>query len=314
MRHRPKFIGRLIRSLFSGRGPWRALRPWRAIAGPGAAGAVAAAMLAQPCFAAVPARVVSLNVCTDQLAMLIAAPGQLVAVSHLAREPQSSAMAADAAAFAVTSGAAEDVFRLKPDLVLAGAYTTPVTVRLLEQLGVRVERFASATSIDAIASDLRRMGRVLGQEATAEALAVAMSARLERLAAAIAGSPPVRAIFLDANSYTAGAGTLMDSLIAAAGFRNIAADLRLTDTARLPLERLVLGKPQVLLVPERYGQPSQGEAVLDHPAVHGLIGHPPAIEVNGAAAVCATPATVATAEHLAAIGRAYAKGQGMADE
>ena len=42
--------------------------------------------------APVPARVVSINLCTDQLAMLLAAPGQLLSVSHLAREPQSSSM------------------------------------------------------------------------------------------------------------------------------------------------------------------------------------------------------------------------------
>ena len=40
-----------------------------------------------------PARVVSMNLCTDQLAMLLAAPGQLLSVSKLARDPMSSAMA-----------------------------------------------------------------------------------------------------------------------------------------------------------------------------------------------------------------------------
>jgi iron complex transport system substrate-binding protein len=36
-----------------------------------------------------PARVVSVNLCTDQLAMLIAAPGQLQSVSWLAADPSS---------------------------------------------------------------------------------------------------------------------------------------------------------------------------------------------------------------------------------
>src|SRR5690606_19064584 len=39
-----------------------------------------------------PARVVSINVCTDQYAMLIAGEGQLHSVSHLAADPYSSAM------------------------------------------------------------------------------------------------------------------------------------------------------------------------------------------------------------------------------
>ena len=40
-----------------------------------------------------PRRVVSINLCTDQLAMMLAAPGQLVSVSQLAGDPHSSAMA-----------------------------------------------------------------------------------------------------------------------------------------------------------------------------------------------------------------------------
>ncbi|PKP83954.1 MAG: ABC transporter substrate-binding protein, partial [Alphaproteobacteria bacterium HGW-Alphaproteobacteria-2] len=51
-----------------------------------------------------PARVVSINVCTDQLAMLLAAPGQLLSVSHLARDPYSSAMAAEARAWPANRG------------------------------------------------------------------------------------------------------------------------------------------------------------------------------------------------------------------
>ncbi len=39
-----------------------------------------------------PERVVSVNLCTDQLAMLLAAPGQLISVSHLASDPLSSSM------------------------------------------------------------------------------------------------------------------------------------------------------------------------------------------------------------------------------
>ena len=234
-----------------------------------------AALLALACSmavaaAAAPERVVSVNVCTDQLAMLVAGPGQLIAVSHLAGDPHSSAMPEEAAGYAVTNGQAEAVFRLRPDLVLAGTYTTPVTVRLLERLGVRVERFASATAIPEIAGDLRRMGALLGREAKAERLARRVERRVAALqAAADAGKRP-RAAFLDANSYTAGHGTLLHSMIEAAGMRNIAAERGLRHTAPLPLETLVLAQPDLLLVAQRYATPSMGEAVLEHPAVRGV--------------------------------------------
>ena len=40
----------------------------------------------------VPRRVVSMNLCTDQLAMLIADPAQITSLSYLSTDPRSSAM------------------------------------------------------------------------------------------------------------------------------------------------------------------------------------------------------------------------------
>ena len=80
--------------------------------------------------AAAPARVVSTNLCTDQLAMLLAAPGQLVSVSWLAADPRSSTMAAEAARYPANHGLAEEIFLLSPDLVLAGSYTARTAVDL----------------------------------------------------------------------------------------------------------------------------------------------------------------------------------------
>mgnify|MGYP006999250795 CR=1 FL=1 len=61
----------------------------------GSAGAAPAAL---PPPATPPARVVSMNLCTDQLAMALAAPGQLISVSYIARDPRASAMAEEALA------------------------------------------------------------------------------------------------------------------------------------------------------------------------------------------------------------------------
>ena len=54
-----------------------------------------------------PKRVVSMNLCTDQLAMLVADEGQLVSVSHLAIDPHMSAMIAQAAEYEINRGLAE---------------------------------------------------------------------------------------------------------------------------------------------------------------------------------------------------------------
>src|SRR5690606_9543877 len=81
-----------------------------------------------------PRRVVSVNLCTDELAMLLAAPGQLVSVSHIAHDPLSNPMAAAARAYPANYGRAEEIWLLEPDLVLAGEFTAGPVVAMLRRL------------------------------------------------------------------------------------------------------------------------------------------------------------------------------------
>jgi iron complex transport system substrate-binding protein len=137
------------------------------------AGAMAGAAPDRP-----PARVVSINLCTDQLAMMLAAPGQLVSVSDLAADPHSSAMAREARAFPANHGRAEEVYLLRPDLVLAGAYSDPATVAMLRRVGLRVVQFDTARSLADTRDRIAQMARLLGREAAGAALIEDFDARL----------------------------------------------------------------------------------------------------------------------------------------
>jgi hypothetical protein len=83
-----------------------------------------------------PRRVVSMNLCTDQLAMLIAAPGQLRSVSHLATDPSASAMAEEALDHDINHGLAEEIYLMRPDLVIAGSFSNRATLDMLRRLEI----------------------------------------------------------------------------------------------------------------------------------------------------------------------------------
>src|SRR6056300_563463 len=57
-----------------------------------------------------PLRVVSMNLCTDQLAMMLADEGQLISVSDIATDPNMSPMAEAARAYPINHGQAEEIF------------------------------------------------------------------------------------------------------------------------------------------------------------------------------------------------------------
>ncbi|MDH3262527.1 MAG: ABC transporter substrate-binding protein [Paracoccaceae bacterium] len=265
----------------------KGLRP---ISGFGRAGRAAALALALAAGAAgagempgeAPARVVSLNLCTDQLAMLLAAPGQFVAVSHLARDPLSSPMAEEAMAYPVTRGQAEEVFLLGPDLVLAGTYTTRATVELLRRLGLRVEEFPPPVSLADVGVQMRAVAAVLGRAEAGARMAEAFEAGL----AALRAEPGPRAALYDASGYTGGEHTLAGEILAAAGFRNVASEVGLEAGGFLPLELLILAAPDAVVTGETYPGASRAEEILAHPALRGLSR---AGAVSDADWVCGTP-------------------------
>lgn len=253
--------------------------------------------LAAACADAPPGRVVSMNVCTDQLAMLLARPGQLHSVSYLASDPGTSAMAREAGAYAVNHGLAEEIFLMKPDLVLSGAYSSRTTVSLLRRLGFRVEEFQPEASFDDVRANLARMGDLMGNPGRAKALIAGMDAEIAALAAA--GTPRLRIALYFANSYTSGSGTLVSEVVRQAGLVNVAETLGVAGDVRLPLETLILSDPE-LMAGNRSGAegPALAEQNFAHPAYRALAAATAEAPLENRLTVCGGPFTLEAARAL----------------
>nr|WP_228156845.1 ABC transporter substrate-binding protein [Fuscovulum blasticum] len=233
-----------------------------------------------------PARVVSINLCTDQLAMLLAAPGQLVSVSDLATDVRSSSMVDQAAAYPANHGGAEEVFLLHPDLVLAGTYTTLGSVDMLRRLGVRVVQVPPVNALDQVPEQIIAVGQALGREDAARKLVAEFQAGLAALAVDL---PPATAALYFPNGYTTGKGTLADDVLTRTGFANVGATAGLTGGGTLPLERLVLAEPQVVVTSTPYPGASRAEEILSHPALAEIRKKAGISAASDADWVCGTP-------------------------
>ncbi len=262
------------------------------------------ALAAAPALAEPPGRVVSMNVCTDQLAMLVAAPDQLVSVSFLAHDAPLSLMAEEARAIPRNHGLAEEVFLLRPDLVIVGRYTTRATVAMMERLGMRVEPFDPATSLDDITANLRRMGQILGQPARAEALIAAFDRRLAALGGRAPDGAGQRAATVSLNSFTAGIGSLADAAITASGLTNIGAERGIMGGGRLPLEVLVLEDPDLLILGQRFADRRWlATEATRHPALAELARGRDLVRIDDRGWICGTPEIAAAIATLSDVAR-----------
>lgn len=255
-----------------------------------------------------PSRVVSMNLCTDQLAMLLAAPGQLASVSYIARDTRASAMADAAMAYPINHGLAEEIYLLQPDLVIAGAYSTPATTDMLRRLGVPVVVFQPASSLQDVRARILKMGQVLNREEAARELLADYDQRLAKLGQA--GPEAPRAALYAANGFTSGSMTLAGRILRAAGLRNVAVELGYARSGHMPLELLAMSAPELLIGTSPYPRASRSEDNLAHPVVRQLAARSGAGQIRDADWVCGTPHVLRAVEALAAERRLFLQKEG----
>lgn len=245
-----------------------------------------------------PRRVVSINLCTDQLAMMLAAPGQLVSVSFVGADPMASAMAQEARAYRLNHAQGEEVFRMAPDLVLAGTFSSPFTLGLLRRLGIEVVEFAPERGFDDLRANVRKMGAVLHRTSEAEALLAQFEADLAALRVLAETRP--EALMHYANNYTSGDASLAHEIVAAAGWDNAAVNAGLGGGA-VSMEALVMLTPDLVISSQPYPGASRAEEVLRHPAMAALRARSGRAALSDAEWVCGTPHVLRAVARLAAL-------------
>ncbi|MCB1485738.1 MAG: ABC transporter substrate-binding protein [Hyphomicrobiaceae bacterium] len=249
-----------------------------------------------------PQRIVSLNLCTDQLLVDLVDRERIAAVSFLATDRTLSANASKLRGLKQVRGTAEEVLALKPDLVIAGEYTTGPTVDLLKRLGVNVLVVPLAADFAGMKATLRTIAAATGEPARGEKLIEDFDNRLSEARSLVPARPT--AIAYQVNSLASGSGTLLDAALEAAGFRNIARDIKLGPAGRLPLEELVASPPDLIVLANA---PNDFKTVLAdnlrHPAFAQLLNKRPHVHLPMPLWMCATPRIADAVELLAAMKR-----------
>ncbi|MGF7174784.1 ABC transporter substrate-binding protein [Azospirillum doebereinerae] len=250
-------------------------------------------------------RIASLNLCADELLLRLVEPQRIASVTWLARDPRGSNVAALAAAVPVNRGLAEEIVPQRPDLVVAGKYTTRTTVGLLKRLDIPLLELDVPQTVEAVAEQIRQLAHAVGEPERGEALIAGMTARLDALDAldALAQGQRPTAVVLRPNGFVAGSGSLVDTILTRAGLDNLADRLPLGSQGALPLEAIILGGAERLIVdaaPD--APPSLAHAVLHHPAVAALATRVRVVSLPSRLWTCAGP-QIAEAAELLAVGR-----------
>jgi iron complex transport system substrate-binding protein len=240
-------------------------------------GAAIAALLAASAAAAPavpPQRVMSLNLCTDQLLLQLLPRERIVSVSFLSSSAENAFLMAETFGLPVNYGTSEEVLRYNPDLVVAGTTTTAAVRAVLSRLRMPLIEVPPAENFEQIRTVTRTVARAVGEEEKAERLLRDMDATLAELAAT---APRERIVVVgwDGGGNVPLKGTLFDAILTAAGGVNVAANITTNiafgQVAAFDLEQLVALRPDIIaLGNSRIGKPDLAGELIQHRIVRRL--------------------------------------------
>ena len=212
---------------------------------------------------AAPLRVASLNLTADELLVEMLPPEQLVAVTRWADDPDMSSVVGRVPEAAVRLPRAdlERLIELRPDLVVVSEYTDADFLRLLEKSGLRHHRLSGLASLEGIRAAIASLGQAVGTPQAAARLVARMDLVLGSLEKRLAGAARPRVLYW-ADPHTAGTGTAIGALIAAAGAVNVGGELGLHGIVPLSAEPAYTADPDVFLVTKGSGA---RDSLLRHP-------------------------------------------------
>jgi iron complex transport system substrate-binding protein len=246
-----------------------------------------------------PRRVVSFNLCADQLVVALADPEQIAGLSPYATDPALSVVADKARAFRKADWQAESTILLEPDLVLVGPNDRSITRRMLTSQGLRVVETGFVSDIDSARRQIRDIAALLGHKERGEALIM----ELERSRARLADAAPKghrSALVVERGGYTQGPASLAATLLAEAGLKP-PAGAPAGYGGFIPLERFLVLKPDLVFLkdPPRAAT-DQGAMFLVHPALRELYPPERRVALPTRYTMCGGPALVAAFDYMAA--------------
>ena len=125
-------------------------------------------MAASALLLATSVRLASLNLCSDEYALLLAHPGEVVSVSRLSQDPAESALAPLAKRAASNRGRLEDIVATRPTVVLTMGGGGRSSATIAGALGLTVIDLPQPATVADVAANLTRVATALGDRTRAK--------------------------------------------------------------------------------------------------------------------------------------------------
>ncbi|MCP9318282.1 ABC transporter substrate-binding protein [Acetobacter persici] len=243
-------------------------------------------------------RIASLNLCTDQLVLMLAKPENIAGLSPMVRDCQNSVLCEQARAVPTLRVSAEAVVASNPDIVLGGTYTARVAMQVARSLGLPVVALRPADKLEDIPAQIMSVAEAIGEPERGRELVASFRQRLAEQSVT-AADDPVAAIYA-ANGFVTQPGSLPDDVLRHAGFQNYTARKGAGHMAKLPLETLIANPPDLLILDRSGRGYSIAQSMLDNPVLQNAFPQAHRADIPARLWLCGLPQTLDVISRLKA--------------
>lgn len=216
-------------------------------------------------------RIVSLDFCADQYVLKFAERSNILALSPYATE-EISYLSDQAVGIPTVPPIAENVLALRPNLVVRSYGGGPNITNFLERAGIDVIQIGWVSKLagnerGSVINQTQKISTQLGNRELGLKI-------VEDYALSLAKIDKQRntkeALYVTPSGFTTGKGTLINEMIAVAGYENYE---RRNGWRSLPLERLAYTYPDIVVTSffEFLQQESQSWSSVRHPIIENLV-------------------------------------------
>jgi iron complex transport system substrate-binding protein len=229
-----------------------------------------------------------MNLCTDQLVMMLADRETIVSLSYAALDPTQSLVANDVGDIPLNKGLAEEIVPLAPDIIFSGSFTTSFSDQILRDLGFTVVDVSLSENLDDIRKNIQLVADSIGKLARGKAMVRDLDRALRDASAETPA--PARGLVILPGGFTPGQNSIAHEILSLAGIRNVTAELGITYWANITLESVLRAQPEMIIIdPQNRKSRALATLFLQHPALQDYLASRTLIEVPSNLWGCGTP-------------------------
>ena len=200
-----------------------------------------------------PMRILTLSMYTDSIAMSMVTTDRMAAVYALSDDPVSSNIVEKAKKITtkVKMPSAEEVFAIKPDLIIANGWTSVEVIDSLRELGFPVVVCKSVANLQDIKDCITLISKAVDEEEKGKLVLAKMEEELAEITAKVAQIPPEKrqkVVLVSLMTSYGGSGCVFDDMCKYAGVVNGISAAGLKNGQTLTKEMLVSINPDILLM------------------------------------------------------------------